>query len=355
MTVLRPREGDSVRRALRPITRPLRLAAWRAAVERDVFRSRRRVAELAVFHEFAPPPGGGGHQALRAVLDECSRRGVRMDFQTISPSARACLFNSFNFDARRLELIARRAPERCRMVHRVGAVTSLYRGFDDGTDALVAELNRRFADATLAISHATIEMYRSIGIELVSPKVVYNGCDPRIFHRNGRIHFSRDRKVRLISSSWSDNPRKGASVYRWLEQHLDHDRFDFTFVGRTSVPFERIRHVPPVPSHELAELLRQHDVFVTATENDAYSNALVEALSCGLPALYLDSGGSGEAVKDAGFAFTSREQIPELLERLVDEYEERQAAISLPTLEEVADGYLELLGLDEFVGIRVAG
>ncbi len=56
--------------------------------------------------------------------------------------------------------------------------------------------------------------------------------------------------------------------------------------------------------------------FVTATQHDAYSNALVEALSCGLPAIYLDSGGSGEAVQDAGFGFNDREEIPALLERL---------------------------------------
>jgi glycosyltransferase involved in cell wall biosynthesis len=81
----------------------------------------------------------------------------------------------------------------------------------------------------------------------------------------------------------------------------------------------------------------------------------VEALSCGLPAVYLDSGGSREAVKEAGFAFTDREQIPDLLDRLVDEYEERQAAISLPSLEEIVDQYLDALGLDEFVGRRGDG
>ncbi len=69
---------------------------------------------------------------------------------------------------------------------------------------------------------------------------------------------------------------------------------------------------PPLPSHELADVLRQHDIFITATENDAYSNALVEALSCGLPAVYLDSGGSREAVKEAGFGFRDREEIPAL-------------------------------------------
>jgi glycosyltransferase involved in cell wall biosynthesis len=343
----RPGAG-SVRRALRPVARPLQRAVWRAGVERDAFRSRSRPADLSIFHEFAPPPAGGGNQALRAVLGALEQRGVRVAVNVLPSSARACLFNSFNFDFGRLELLARRVAD-ARMVHRVGAVTSLYRGFDDGTDARVAAVNAGLAHATLAISHATIEMYRSIGIELVNPRVVHNGCDPRTFHANGRIRFSRQRKVRLISSSWSDNPRKGEPVYRWLEQHLDWDRFDYTFVGRATAPFDRIREIPPVPPEELAELLRQHDVFVTATENDAYSNALVEALSCGLPAVYLDSGGSGEAVKDAGFAFAQREQIPTLLERLVDDYEERQAAISLPTLDQIADSYLEVLGLDEFI------
>lgn len=333
-------------------TEPLRGVArrirWRYRVERDSARARRRPADLSLFHEFASPPAGGANQSLRALIGECTRRGVRVELNTLSPSTRACLFNSFNFDRARLELLAARA-DGTRMVHRVGAVTSLYRGFDDGTDARVAETNRKLAHATIAISQATIDMYRQIGVELVAPRVIHNPVDPSIFHADGRIAFARGRKIRLIASSWSDNPNKGGPVYRWLESQLDWGRFDFTFVGNSALPFERIEHVPPVPSHELAALLRQHDVFITATRHDAYSNALVEALSCGLPALYLDSGGSAEAVRDAGFGFTRQEDIPALLDRLVDEYEERQAAISLPTMTETVDAYLDALGLDAFV------
>jgi glycosyltransferase involved in cell wall biosynthesis len=325
-----------------------RRARWRLHVEADAFRARTRPADLALFHDFAPAPAGGGHQALRAFVRECRRRGLDVQTNVLSPNTRACLFNSFNFDAARLRFFADRTPG-ARMVHRVGAATSLYRGGDDGTDARVAAVNRDLASATIAISQATIDMYRSIGIELVEPNVVHNPCDSEIFHPGGRVQFSRSRKARVVACSWSANPLKGGPTYRWLEDHLDWSRYELTFVGNSSTEFSRLRHLPPMPSRELAGFLRTQDVFLTATVNDAYSNALVEALSCGLPAVYLESGGSGEAVKDAGFGFLDREEIPGLLDRLVDEYEERQARISLPTLVEIVDRYLEVLELDEFI------
>lgn len=343
---------SALRSALQPVARPIRRGAWHAGVRRDAWAARARAAELSVFHDFAPAPAGGAHQTLRALLQEVTARGVGVEYGAASESTRAVLFNSFNFDARRLEWFAARLPAGCRVVHRVGAVTSLYRGFDDGTDAHVAALNRRFADATIAISHATIDMYRQIDIELVEPRVIYNATDPAIFHPHGRVDFDRDRKTRLVAVSWSDNPRKGGPFYRWLESALDWSRYELTFVGNTREDFERVRVLPPLPSDELADELRRHDIFVTATEHDAYSNALVEALSCGLPAVYLESGGSAEAVKDAGFGFADREQVPELLERLRDEYELRQARIDLPTLTEVVDRYLDALGLRDLPGVR---
>jgi glycosyltransferase involved in cell wall biosynthesis len=266
----------------------------------------------------------------------------------IPQGTRACLFNSFNFDVHRLERFAAGARG-CRMVHRVGAVTSLYRGWDDGTDAHVAEINGRLAEATIAISQSTIDMYRSIGIELVNPCVVHNAIDERIFNPHGRIPWSRDRPMRVVSVSWSENPNKGGPVFRRLASVLDPDRYELTFVGNSSTPLEHARHVPPLPSRELADLLRTQDVFFTATRHDAYSNALVEALSCGLPAVYLESGGSSEAAGEGGLGFIDEEEIPQLLERIGNEYEAIQSRISLPSLSQVTDGYLSALGLDEFV------
>src|SRR5207245_4956924 len=84
---------DPLRRALAPLTRPAKRVCWWLAVERDARLARFRSPDLAVFHDFAPPPAGGAHRPLRALLGEMGRRGVRIEYHRISATTRACLFN----------------------------------------------------------------------------------------------------------------------------------------------------------------------------------------------------------------------------------------------------------------------
>jgi glycosyltransferase involved in cell wall biosynthesis len=324
---------------LRTAGRPVRAVARGARTETDWFRSRHAGADIAVFHELVPPPSGGGHQFIRALAAEFEHRGLTVELNRLSARTPACLYNSFNFDFRRLRRFAR---DDCRMVHRVDGPIAVYRGFDDGTDRRIVEINR-LADATIFQSRFSLEKHRELGLELRNPAVVPNTVDPRIFHPPENREPLRDRKTRLVASSWSDNPNKGRETLEWLDRHLDWDRYEMTFLGNAPGAFERVRSLGPVPSGELAELLRRHDVYVAPSRNDPCSNALLEALACGLPAAYLSSGGHPEIVGDAGLPFSSPEELPDVLDRLVGELEARRAAISIPTLAEVTDRYLEAL------------
>jgi len=303
---------------------------------------RLRRADLAVFHDFAPPPTGGGNQFLRALVGELERRGLRVERNRLSASTPACLCNSYNFDLGRLRLLARPG---CRIVHRVDGPIGVYRGADDGTDRRIWEANAALAAATIFQSRYSLERHAELGLEFQEPHVIGNTVDPAVFHAEGRSPFAAAGKVRVIATSWSDNPAKGADTIRRLEERLDWDRYELTFVGRTPVRFERLRLIPPVTPEQLAAILREHDVFVTASLHESCSNALLEALACGLPALYVDSGSNAEVAGEAGLAFDDREELPDLLDRLVAEYGERRAAISLPSLAQVTDCYLEVLGL----------
>lgn len=313
-----------------------------AATEAARLASRRARADLAVFHEFAPPPSGGGNQFLAGLVGELRRRGLDVEVNRISGETPVCLFNSFNFDDRRLRRFARAG---CRMVHRVDGPIGVYRGFDDGTDRHIAELNRAYADATVFQSRYSLDMHAELGLELCDPVVIPNAPDPAVFHAEGRAPLVDGEPVRLITTSWSDNPRKGADLLVELERRLDPARFTLTFVGRSAARFDRARIVPPVPSDEVARLLREHHVFVFASLNEACSNSLLEALACGLPALYVDSGSNAEVAGAGGLAFDNAEDAAAKLDELVERWSELQAAIRVPSLAETADRYVAVLRL----------
>jgi len=311
-----------------------------AATEASRLVSRNDRADLAVFHDFAPPPSGGGNQFLAGLVNELQRRGLEVEVNRISGSTPVCLFNSFNFDDRRLRRFARAG---CRMVHRVDGPIGVYRGFDDGTDRHIAALNHALADATVFQSRYSLDKHRELGIELRAPVVIPNTPDPAVFNADGRVALKAGKPVRLITTSWSDNPRKGADVIAELERLVDPARYELTFVGRSPVAFARARMIPPVSSSEVARLLREHHVFVFASLDEACSNSLLEALACGLPALYVDSGSNVEVVGEGGLSFRNAAEAATRLEELVGRWTELQAAIRVPSLAETADRYLEVL------------
>ena len=315
--------------------KPVRLATARARATLDR-------ADIAIFHDFVPPPYGGGNQFLWGLRRELERRGWRVENNTISPTTRACLFNSFNFDFDRLAIMRR---EGCRMVHRVDGPVAAYRGVDEGVDQKIWQVNHDAADVTVFQSDYSWRKHEEMGLQFRQPHVIRNAADPAIFHARERAAFLTAPRVRLIASSWSANIHKGADVYAFLDQHLDFSRFEFTFLGRTPVTFGNIVTIPPVDSAGVAAQLRSHDIFVIASRNEPCSNALIEALSCGLPVAYLDSGSHPEVVGDAGVPFRSPDEAVAAIERIAREHAAFAARVTAPRLVDVADRYLELMGL----------
>jgi glycosyltransferase involved in cell wall biosynthesis len=312
----------------------------RSRTEVDRLRSRREAKDIAVFHEFHSPPYGGGNQFLLALVAEFERRSLALEVNRLSGGTPALLYNSFNFDFPRLKRFAR---EGVRMVHRVDGPIGAYRGFDDGTDSRIVKINQELAIATVVQSTYSLEKHRELGLELRNPVVIHNSVDPQIFHPSAMRDPLPGRPLRVIATSWSDNPRKGVDVLEWLDRNLDLDSYELTFAGRTQAKLERIRVVGALSSEPLAELMRAHDVYLAASRDDPCSNALLEGLACGLPAAFRRSGGHPELVGEAGLGFDDPEELPGVLARLAAELDARRAAIRVPALADVADRYLAVL------------
>jgi glycosyltransferase involved in cell wall biosynthesis len=149
--------------------------------------------------------------------------------------------------------------------------------------------------------------------------------------------------LRVVISSWSKNWKKGFRDYQWLDENLDFSRFEVTFIGNSPVLFRNIRMVAPLSPEKLADQLREHDAYLTATEQEACSNSLLEALHCGLPCIAKNDGGTPELVGSAGELFLDVREVPALLAKLHVNLDAYRSKIRVATLDEIARKYLRFI------------
>ena len=295
---------------------------------------------IALWNDFRPPPYGGGNQFLLALEKEFQRRGIRVQ-RNEGRGADAHILQAIWVDRKKLE---RERKPGSLVVHRIDGPIQLYRGPEfHGDDERCFRMNRELADITVMQSLWSLLRTRDMGFEPYRPVVIPNAADPEIFYPVAHPNRSPDGRIRLISTSWSDNPRKGRATYEYLDQNLDFTRYRYTFVGRIQADFKNIEVIDPVPSEQLADLLRAHDLYVTASRNDPCSNALVEALSCGLPTVYYDGGGHRELVGWGGKGFTKEQHLLPVLQEVTENYKLFRTLIWPSTIQEVAEKYIAII------------
>lgn len=297
--------------------------------------------EISIFREFHKSPYGGGNQFLLALEKELRRRGNDVSRNKIGRNTKVVLFNSFNFDFNRL--IRFRNKFHPKMVHRVDGPISAYRGEDIQIDKEIWRMNHELANKTIFQSEYSKTKHLELGLVFKNASVIPNASDPEIFNRDGRVSPpDNTRKVRLIATSWSNNPKKGGPLLSWLDERLDHSKYELTFVGRTQASFQGVKIVPAVPSQELAKILKKNDIYIAPSQDDPCSNALIEALSSGLPAVYLNSGGHSELVKEAGAGFTTKAELLDAIDKVANDYKSYQDKIKVKSLSDAADDYLKV-------------
>lgn len=300
---------------------------------------------ISLWNKFTPPPWGGGNQFMIALKAEAERQGyeVGINGEGIEEGRvyDAHVLNSVQFDLVRFEKFVR--PGSSRVVHRIDGPIGLLRGNAEGMeqDRVCFELNARHATATVIQSWHTWKALAELGFSPVNPVLIHNACDPAIFHEAAEP-AKLEGPLKVIASCWSPSPGKGAAVYEWMAWNLPEDEFELTYVGNCPIKLPRWKVVAPLPSEELADLLRTQDVFITASRNDPCSNALIEAIACGLPALYLKSGGHPELTRFGGLGFSLPQEIPGLLRRVREHHAIYRALRWPASMEDVASRYLRL-------------
>ena len=171
---------------------------------------------VGLWHTFFEPPYGGGNQFMLALRKALRRRGINVRENELHEDIDAFILNSIHFDVDRFLEFSRK--HKLNVIHRIDGPIFLIRGFDREKDELCYRLNAQFASATVLQSAWCYQHIVEMGYKPLTPVVIHNAVDSEIFHPIGRIPFDSSRKTRLISSSWSNNPRKGGPTYKWIEE-----------------------------------------------------------------------------------------------------------------------------------------
>ena len=300
---------------------------------------------INILNPITKGPWGGANQFLGALKDFFCKERI----YTKSPEdATVILFNlnpssSFHDLLLKTKYLKKLEPTKL-FITRIDGPIFLIRGNDSILDAAFYEFVNYLSDGNILQSKWSKYQNYEQGLKQIKYEtVITNSPRAEIFNYTGKIPFSNQRKTRLIATSWSSNWRKGFDTYKWIDSNLDFNNYDMTFIGNTPTDFKNIHYIDPLPSDQLSKEIKKHDIYITASRKDPCSNALIEALSCGLPAIARNDGGHPELIKEAGALFNEHNEIPVLLNKIVENYNNYQDKICVSTIDEVGRQYINFI------------
>jgi len=308
---------------------------------------------IHILYNLRNEPWGGGNQFLNALRNTWRKMNL---YAEQPKGADVILFNSYPFGAEYLfrdaVRLKKQFPNKL-LIYRLNGPISAIRQTDIEVDQMIAVFNKAICDGIIfQSSWCQAANKTTFGIRSVNEKVIHNAPDSSLFNREGRAPIPMPgEKIKLIATSWSSNWRKGFDIYRFLDENLDWNRYEMTFVGNTPIAFNRIRTIAPIGSEKMSQLLKTHDLFITASQADPCSNSLVEALACGLPAVVRNDGGHPELIKNGGVTFDGVQDVIQAIDRVAKNLEHFKRLIPTYRIETTAAEYA---AFGEQVAHRVA-
>ncbi len=180
-------------------------------------------------------------------------------------------------------------------------------------------------DHVVFVSTWLRDIYVNLGMDINKTSVLLAGANSDIFNSlNGDI-WEPKKRLKLVTHHWSSHVNKGFDTYQLIDKLLDDqywkDKIEFTYIGNTSSEYnlKNTNIVPPLAGKDLSSELKKHHVYVTGSINEPSGNHHIEAAQCGLPLLYLDSGGMPEYCDGFGLSFNG--DFDNKLKNMIENYE----------------------------------
>jgi glycosyltransferase involved in cell wall biosynthesis len=122
--------------------------------------------------------------------------------------------------------------------------------------------------------------------------VIYN-CPMKEFYQNRNERTKLPTVPRIVTHHWSTNQKKGFDLYKQFDEFCQETgEFEFNYIGQVPAGYKFVNQNSPMPVSGLIETLPNYDIYLTASEEEAGANHVLESLAAGIPVVYRDTGGS---------------------------------------------------------------
>ena len=156
------------------------------------------------------------------------------------------------------------------------------------------------ADFTVFVSTWLMDLFEKQGLKSSKKRVILAGANEEVFNPSDFTPWDGSGKLKIVTHHWGANWNKGFDVYSKLDFLLYEKKwsevFEFTYIGNLpkNFQFNNVKYVKPLAGADLAKELSKHNLYITASINEPSGNHHMEGGLCGLPLMYVDSGGITE-------------------------------------------------------------
>lgn len=183
----------------------------------------------------------------------------------------------------------------------------------------------KVADHVIFVSEWLRQIYLKAGMEKNKTSVIMAGANSNIFNPRGSQESTENQRIKIVTHHWSSHINKGFKAYKELDSLIGKnkwkDKIEFTYIGNYSEDHNLVntKILEPLAGKEMALELKNHHIYITGSINEPSGNHHIEASQCGLPVLYINSGGIPEYCQEYGLAF-EHDNLEEKLDYLIENY-----------------------------------
>ena len=286
--------------------------------------------KVAIGSKFIDGPWGGGNLFVKSLKDYLENRKVSVvhklnvqDIDIILLTEPRVESSSSSITLLEAKLYKKYINNNVKIIHRINECDERKNTNKVNKKMLHVSNN---SDYTVFVSYWIRDLYWKLGLKKNNSKVIMSGSNKKIFNNNDYEAWDGSSKLKILTHHWGNDWNKGFDVYSKIDNLLDNEefnkKFNFCYIGNLpkGFNFKNTVYKKPMSGLALAAEIKSHHLYITGSLNEPSGNHQIEASQCGLPVMYIKSGGIPDYQRDYGIEFQI-DNLENKLNEVLSDYE----------------------------------